>query len=151
MSFQLPIIAFFSIYENISGKQLVYAITYPIIAAGVFSIGYYITSYYSRLKTGPIPYDTKISEDIEQIPLFQQLRSSKEWIGTCPHLFLPDHEHKTSVGVLSGPGKVSVPQWVFWRGRKNGEEDQKCGESCSIGYLGDQISAYEGIVHGGVI
>ncbi|CEJ93369.1 Putative Thioesterase family protein [[Torrubiella] hemipterigena] len=87
----------------------------------------------------------RAEETINSLPIVAELRADPNMVESRPHMKMPtSYREKTLTGgVLSGPGKVSVPPFVW---------SQKDGESLvAISYVSDSLCGHPGIVHGGFL
>lgn len=87
----------------------------------------------------------EVERTIENHPVVLELRSQKHLRETRPHLSMhaADRPHSLTAGTLAGPGKITVPPYVF--GDKEGTE------LYVILHLGADVCGHDGIVHGGLL
>ncbi|KAJ8098676.1 HotDog domain-containing protein [Lipomyces tetrasporus] len=115
------------------------------------SIGYAAALYImsaaadTEVPEDKIVYDPEIDATIEALPLVHSLRSDPRFTESRPHTAAPDHlkEQMLTAGVLSGPGRLSVPP-IIWN-------DAETHELISVVHLGKNLCGHPGIVHGGLL
>lgn len=88
---------------------------------------------------------SEVEHTIEHHPFVQELRNNTILRETRPHLKMhpADRPHNLTAGTLAGPGKITVPPYVF--GDKEGTQ------LYVIFHLGSDVCGHEGIVHGGLL
>lgn len=86
-----------------------------------------------------------VENTIENHPFVRELRTNKNLRESRPHLKIhpADRPHNLTAGTLAGPGKITVPPYVF--GDKSGKE------LYVVFHLGTDVCGHEGIVHGGLL
>jgi 3'-phosphoadenosine 5'-phosphosulfate synthase len=90
-------------------------------------------------------FSREVEEYINSHPLAKELRSSTEFSESRPHLKIPQSQrgHNLTGGTLLGPGRVTVPPFVW---------AERCGSSLvAISYLDSDLCGHPGIVHGGFL
>ena len=76
-------------------------------------------------------------------PVAQKLRGNPDFVESRPHMKIPEdvRSHHFTGGIMSGPGRITVPPLVF---------TEKDGKSlAAFLHLGSDMCGHQGIVHGG--
>jgi len=100
------------------------------------------------------PYDAvsqEVEDYINEHPLAQKLRADPAYIESRPHLKIPNSQRKHSLtaGILTGPGKIVVPPFVWHT--KGDPVTGELPELVSINYFGPDLCGHPGILHGGFL
>ncbi|KAK9237507.1 HotDog domain-containing protein [Lipomyces kononenkoae] len=92
-----------------------------------------------------VVYDAEVDAAIDALPLVRSLRSDPRYKESRPHIAAPEHltEQMLTAGVLSGPGKLTVPP-IIWN-------DTEAHELVSVVHLGRNLCGHPGIIHGGLL
>ncbi|GAO49384.1 hypothetical protein G7K_3534-t1 [Saitoella complicata NRRL Y-17804] len=95
---------------------------------------------------GPLDPEVRAAEDfINAHSLLKELRANPDFSESRPHKTIPD-QHKAynlTGGVLAGPGRITIPPYVF---------SEERGKSIVIfAHLGSDLCGHPGIVHGGLL
>ncbi|KAL1997643.1 hypothetical protein VTN02DRAFT_1209 [Thermoascus thermophilus] len=91
------------------------------------------------------PVESDAEAFITSHPLVKSLRADPSFTESRPHLTMPASlkPHHLVAGVLSGPGKVTVPPFLF------SAPDSR--QVVSLFHLGPELCGHPGFVHGGVL
>lgn len=87
-----------------------------------------------------------IEAQLQQLPIVQQLRRDSELRESRPHsdaISEADKPHNFSAGTLAGPGRFTVPSLCF--------ADAAGKNLVIVAHVGDRVSGYPGIIHGGLL
>ncbi|KAK9368903.1 HotDog domain-containing protein [Lipomyces kononenkoae] len=122
---------------------------YLILPVLCLSVGYSAGLYMMPVPEDAVPktvvYDPDIDAAIDALPLVCSLRSDPRYKESRPHVTAPEHlqEEMLTAGVLSGPGKLTVPP-IIWN-------DTEAHELISVVHLGRNLCGHPGIIHGGLL
>ena len=93
----------------------------------------------------PDQMSREIDEHIRSCALARQLDNDPDFTCSRPHLKIPEEvrRHNLTGGTLAGPGMIVVPPYIW---------SERGGKSMvAIFYLGNDVSGYPGLVHGGML
>jgi 3'-phosphoadenosine 5'-phosphosulfate synthase len=90
--------------------------------------------------------DARAKEEyINSHPLIASLRADTDYIEERPHLRIPApwRKHNLTGGTLAGPGKMTVPPFIWYR--KDGKG------YVQVTHIGTDLCGHVGIIHGGFL
>lgn len=110
-------------------------------AQAISSVGYDEHSHHHHQQ----PVELEAEAFITSHPLLKSLRADPSFKETRPHLTMPASlkPYHLVAGVLTGPGKVTVPPFMF--------SSSETRQVISIFHLGPELCGHPGFVHGGVL
>lgn len=101
----------------------------------------------------PRPQTNPIDDLISQTPIVQALRRDPAYTESRPHLAMnpslrPNH---FVAGPNSGPGKISVPPYVWMAKKPHTATGTTTSRMVSVFHIGVQLYGHPGFVHGGLL